>query len=463
MINPAQVKQLLRSFWGCGRTEILVNTARTLLSGGTCTAPVLRCRVQRCTGLTWVVQCLIRVSLCLAGISLLPGHADADEGANLPPREFRSKNFVMRTDLPERDAQQLLDKMETMLRIVSGYWGAPSRKTIECCVVSNADTWPAELLPAPVRPHVQNGGLTVAQGVRIGRQMNVSAVSYASSRFGTPQHEAVHAYCYQTFGSTGPTWYAEGMAEMGNYWVENNSGVNTPDYVIDFLRNSDRPSIDEITSLDQASGDGWRNYAWRWALCHFMVNNSNYSDRFRTYGISLLNGKRQTFGSAFDSQRKELEFEFGFFLDHLQSGFDCRRCSWDWKSRFRTPRTDRPLSATIKADRGWQPAVLRMVPGQKYRIEWDGTWNTNSTQSRPDSSPKSPDQPSTEESPGQQLLKGCVMLQGQKLQLSEPFEVHSGKSFAGEFAGDLYLRCPDSWDSLEGNSGTVRLQISAEN
>ena len=61
---------------------------------------------------------------------------------------------------------------------------------------------------------------------------------YAVADRGTPQHEAVHAYCGQNFGRTGPVWYSEGMAEMGQYWRVGESRVHCHPQAVKFLRRS---------------------------------------------------------------------------------------------------------------------------------------------------------------------------------------------------------------------------------
>ena len=39
------------------------------------------------------------------------------------------------------------------------------------------------------------------------------------------QHECVHGFCHLTFGSTGPTWLSEGIAELGHHWRDGDTAV----------------------------------------------------------------------------------------------------------------------------------------------------------------------------------------------------------------------------------------------
>src|SRR5213079_2692419 len=125
----------------------------------------------------------------------------------------------------------------------------------------------------------ENAGVTLTETLTMGTQEVASkAVVYATADRGTPQHEAVHAYCGQAFGHTGPLWYAEGMAEMGQYWREGDSSVQCPPYVVEYLRASPAKPLADILADDggkqgrgasnPVTGDSWQNYAWRWALCH---------------------------------------------------------------------------------------------------------------------------------------------------------------------------------------------------
>ncbi|HCS50427.1 MAG TPA: hypothetical protein DIW81_02355, partial [Planctomycetaceae bacterium] len=52
-------------------------------------------------------------------------------------RESRSKNFVMRSDLSDEESQELLKRLETMLDLISRYWGKKNAGIIEMYVVKD--------------------------------------------------------------------------------------------------------------------------------------------------------------------------------------------------------------------------------------------------------------------------------------------------------------------------------------
>ena len=185
-----------------------------------------------------------------------------------------------------------MQRLETMLSIISKYWNQPPVGIIECYVVSDLSCWPADSLSPEGRVKIQQGaGVTLVDTVTIDdKPVSAKAVVYAVADHGTPQHEAVHAYCGQAFGRCGPLWYCEGMAEVGQYWRQGDAGVHCPDYVIEYIHSRPPKPLREILTEEFGSGpaapytgDSWENYAWRWALCHLLVHNTNYapaSDRW---------------------------------------------------------------------------------------------------------------------------------------------------------------------------------------
>lgn len=361
---------------------------------------------------------------------------------------YKSRNFTVHTDLSAADAQQLLRNLETMLGIISRYWACPNRKMIECYVVEDLANWPAGAIPETGLESIRGGGgITLSQVRSNGKQFDTRAVVYATAAHGTPQHEAVHAYCALNFGRTGPVWYSEGMAEMGKYWIDGEQGVNCRPGVIDYLRRSTVKPLNEIITTQAVTGDSWQNYAWRWALCHLLTNNPNYSNRFRPLGLSLLAGKRTSFDAVYGSMAPEIEFEYRFFLEHLETGYRVDLCAWDWTTRFRKPRGNAALVAQIEAARGWQPSRLEVTAGETYRFEIEGEWRIET-----DGEPLDAD---GDES-GAGRLVGVLW---NDYRLGEPFDLGRTERWTAPGDGRLMLRCRDSWSRLDDNSGKVTVRI----
>jgi hypothetical protein len=124
------------------------------------------------------------------------------------------------------------------------------------------------------------------------------------------------------FGSTGPTWLAEGLAELGNYWRENDGSVELPKPVVGYLQQAmPKRHLLEIATPGRAAAGSWQDYAWRWALCHLLANNPNYSDRFVPLAIGLMEARPDTsFELVYGPVARQLAFEYDQFLATLGNG-----------------------------------------------------------------------------------------------------------------------------------------------
>ena len=406
--------------------------------------------------------------LCVLMLALIASQAATAEGrravrtkdqANKPrePLLYKSRNFHVMTDLPAEEAQELLGRLETMLKLVSSYFGRPNTHPIEMFVFDEFDRWQEgqleQLAPQGLAMVRSGGGLTITMTRRTtsGRTIAAHSVVYAGADHGTPQHEAVHAYCGHAFGRTGPVWYSEGMAEVGNYWRENDKSVNADPRVVEYLKSQDPRPLDEIVNNPlETTGDSWQNYAWRWALCHLLGFNKNYTKRFKPLGLALLTGRKADFWEVYGSQAQEIDFEYRQFLKNLESGYRCDLASWDWKTRFKSLRPKAQLRATVRADLGWQASRLKVSADTEYLCEATGQIKLASGSDKPSAAAGELDD---------DVLVGVVM---QDYQLSDPFELPLNGTFSTPIDGQLYLRCRDSWGSLGDNSGklSVRLKLA---
>jgi len=394
--------------------------------------------------------------------TLLPGPSDVPRSERLvegtrSPADYRSPHFVLHTDLVADDARALLTKLETMLALISKYWGQPLKGEVTLYVVSNLDAWPADQLPPIARAKIaQRSGITTTRTMTQGRRfIGGQSIVYSTAEPGTPEHEAVHAYCGQTFGHTGPLWYAEGMAEVGQYWREGSTAVHCRQHMIDYLRGHPK-TVREIIADDAAdgansetaySGDSWQAYANRWALCHLLVHNENYSPRFRAIGLAFLNGDQTKFADVFAAVLDRIEFEYREFVKHLGQGYRVDLCRWDWDHKFR-PAAQTPIRSRIAANRGWQPTGALVEAGRPYAFSAEGTW-----QLARDAKALS--------AAGDAGARGeleAAVLDG--FELGKPFPLGDAGEFTAPASGKLYVRCRDDWTALADNTGFVNLKIT---
>lgn len=371
------------------------------------------------------------------------------------PKPYRSRNFHVMTDLPREEAAELLQRLETMLRLVSAYYGRPNPRPIEMYVFDDFDNWTpehlAQLNPDGVAMVRAGGGLTITQVISstVSRDFVSKAVVFAGSDHGTPQHEAVHAYCGHAFGETGPVWYAEGMAEVGQYWKANDKSVNADPRVIEYLKSQEPKELNAIVNNPlETTGDSWQNYSWRWALCHLLGFNENYTQRFKPLGLALLGGQDVDFWQVYGTQAEEINFEYQLFLQDVEVGYRCDLCSWDWRTRFKGLQGDAAVVSRIRADRGWQASRLKVFERDSYAYTATGDWQLDR---------ESDDVTADGDEEGAGRLVGVIF---SNYTLSEPIELGVEGTFTAPQDGDLFLRCRDHWGEIADNSGVVTVRLS---
>lgn len=390
---------------------------------------------------------VLLVCTCL-NVQFAYSQTETEPDAVSPPKTYTSRNFIVHTDLSEEKAKELLERLETMLGLISTYWGRRNAKTIECFVVEDITNWPRGAMPPEGLAKVREGaGVTLTQTITIGNRFDANAKVYAVADRGTPQHEAVHAYCAQMFGTTGPVWYSEGMAEMGNYWRKGDSSVEIHPGVLKYLQTTEPKSLNEIVNAQELTGDSWENYAWRWALCHLLANNTNYQARFRPLGLDLLQQKATTFESVYGSMANEIVFEYILFLQNIEQGYRVDLCSWDWRAKPRKLRGKRPLKSTIEAGEGWQPSRAFVEEGLEYEYTTEGTWQVVKDGT---------DLDADGDKEGKGKLVGVVF---DDYQLSDPIELGAYGTFKAPAEGQLFLRCQDAWGAIADNKGKMGFQI----
>ncbi len=360
------------------------------------------------------------------------------------PRELRSEHFLMKTDISDRQAQVLLDKLEGMFALVAEYYGRRPRTPVEVYVVDQLSQWDVSEWDPRVVNKVRNGeGTTLYR--RVGSEQQ--AVVFAANKQDVVQHEAVHGFCFLTFQNTGPLWYAEGMAEMGQYWRADDLAVSANPAVIGYLRSRPPQPLKSIINATKIEGETWKAYAWRWALCHFLANNPNYAEDFRRLGISLMKqDSRASFENTWRRQANELTFEYEQFLLHLEAGLRADLCAWDW-NRQASVTGSRAIQQTVLANRGWQPTGALLESGVTYETRAQGTWKLSADSEAVDADGGEQ---------GEGRLVGVIM---KDYQLSEEFELGVDPEFSAVADGALYVRCRERMSLIADNQGDMAFAI----
>ena len=273
------------------------------------------------------------------------------------------------------------------------------------------------------------------------------AVVYAVADRGTPQHEAVHAYCAQTFGRTGPTWYAEGMAEMGQYWKDKDASVNCHEVVVEYLKSEEPKELTEITAAGQQTGDSWQNYAWRWALCHLLANNYELRPAVPAAGTGAANESGRQLRSRLWADGTGNHVRIPVFSEALRPRLSRRPVQLGLEDEIHGAQRDiarcRPKStpATAGRRRGSGERGRRNTPSHDRPVE--------------DSKKTATTSPPAGADDGQGKLVGILF---DDYELSEPFDLGDSGEWTAPQDGKLFLRCQDGWCDLADNNGTVTVK-----
>ena len=363
------------------------------------------------------------------------------------PRPIRSAHFAFLSDVSDREAKIILDKLERMAGLLERYFGRAPRGVVEGFVVRDLSVWPPGTLPEPAGIAKIREGAGICFNATLGEQRK--ATLYSCADHGVIQHECTHGFCHLAFGSTGPTWLAEGVAEMGNYWRAGEQAVDVEPAVMAYLQNAEpKRGLLEIAVPGRTPAGTWQDYAWRWALCHLLANNPNYADRFKPLAIALMEERPDvSFESVYGPVAKEVSFEYDQFLRTVGNGFRADLAAWPWKARFRPLSTGGSLRAEVKAAYGWQASGLRVAKGDAYEVSTDGTWRTAKA-----GEPLNADG----DGDGHGRLVGAVF---HDYALGAEFPLGAQRSFVAPADGQLFLRCADDWTQLADNDGEIAVTL----
>ena len=368
------------------------------------------------------------------------------------PRLIRSPHFAFLTDVSEREARIILDKLERMTGLLERFFDRRPVGVVEGFIVRDLNVFPEGTFPEPAGVAKIREGAGVCFNVSLGSQRR--ATLYSSVDHGVIQHECTHGFCHMTFGSTGPTWLAEGVAELGNYWRDGEPAV------LAYLQQArPRRSLAEIATPGREPAGDWRDYAWRWALCHLLANNPNYADRFKPLAIGLMEGRPDlSFESVYGSTARELSFEYDQFLEHVGNGYRADLTAWPWRAKFRgLPASGGSLKAPVKAAAGWQASGLRVERGVSYEVGTEGAWRTARAAAA---------HTADGDADGHGRLVGAVLGGGEKdadqagpFTLGDAIPLGSAGAFVAEADGRLFLRCADEWTQLSDNDGEITVTL----
>jgi hypothetical protein len=363
------------------------------------------------------------------------------------PRLVRSPHFAFMTDISDREWAVIRDKLERMVGILERFFGRKAGGVVGGFIVRDLAGWPAGLLQEPmgVEKIRRREGVCFNSSLGPARRAEL----YSCADHGVIQHECVHGFCHLTFGSTGPTWLSEGVAELGNYWRDGDPAVAIDPVVLGYLQNApQKRSLGEIAVPGDEPAGSWQDYAWRWALCFLLANNPNYSDRFRPLAVALMEQRPgASFEATYGPVAREVSFEYDRLLATVGNGYRADLAAWPWKAAFRTLATGGSQRTRVKAAAGWQATGVTVERGGVYEIVAEGTWRT-----APAAAPLTADG----DAAGHGRLVATIF---HDFALEPELPLGMTGEFTATTDGRLFLRCADDWTQLGDNDGELDVTI----
>jgi len=363
------------------------------------------------------------------------------------PRLVRSAHFAFVTDVSDREWAVISFKLERMVSALEKFLGRRMAGVVEGFVAADLSKFSDGLIDDAYGVEKIRRGEGVCVNSRLGPQRQ--ARLYSCADHGVIQHECVHGICHLAFGSTGPTWLAEGLAELGNYWREGDPTIELPAPVVGYLQNAaPRRKLLEIAVPGRTESGTWEDYAWRWALCHLLANNPNYSNRFVPLAIALMEEREGvSFESVYGPVAREISFEYDQFLATLGNGYRSDLTAWPWQAKFQRLGDAAEATVQIKARAGWQPARVLVESGDRFEIVADGTWKIAAAGQPLDADG---------EADGSGRLVAAVF---NEYALTPEIPLGSEAKLEPPTAGQLFLRCTDAWTELGDNDGEITVTI----
>jgi len=211
-------------------------------------------------------------------------------------------------------------------------------------------------------------------------------------------HEGTHAFMFEVFGSCGPSWYMEGMAELlaTHRWHDDKltMGYFPNDreevallgrirMVRDEVAAGRTESLRSIMAYDgRAYFEHQVPYGWSWALCAFLDGHPRYQQRFRELSRLLETQSPEsspsdkdltaTFRQVMDADWHELNAEWQLFTHEVVHGHDLKRTAIEFAAGEPLEAAGRTFE--VDSSRGWQSSGIRLEAGRRYQLQANGRY-----------------------------------------------------------------------------------------
>lgn len=405
-----------------------------------------------------------------------PPAVDEDRVAAHGIRKLSAKHLTLYTDLPADDE---IDRLPELFDQAYPQWCeyfdrpdlAGRAWQVRGCLMNDAAKFKAAGLLPDNLPPFKNG---YARGVEL--WLNEQPTAYYRRHL--LLHEATHAFMHMAFGTCGPPWYMEGVAELlGTHSLVDGRlmlGVfparadDVPEWgrirmVREAVAEGRALSVDEILAYPDDAHLHNEPYGWCWALAAFLDGHPRYRGRFRSlHGELRADDFNARVRVIFADDWRELNEEWQVFVHDLDFGHDLVRGAIEFKAG---EPLDGRKSVTLRADRGWQSSGVRLEAGKTYRLTASGRYQVANQPRTWWCEPGGVTIRYIHGHPLGMLLAGVVADTPESESangLLSPVAIGLQATLTPQSAGTLYLRINDSAAELADNSGTLQVVIEAQ-
>jgi hypothetical protein len=291
-------------------------------------------------------------------------------------------------------------------------------------------------------------------------------------------HEGTHWFMVRKFGSAGPPWLMEGLAEwLATHRWQNGQlqmGIipHSPDDVPMWgritliqqqLADGLAPSLETIMHYDARAHQSTDAYAWSWAAVVFLMHDPRTHKAME----KLLEGPLSSDATptnelmrSLQSQKSLMRAEWSAMLTGLDYGFKPERELVELNHR--TEPLTQATTVTVRADKGWQASGISVRAGQRYRVSARGRYTVGTD-------PKpwicEPDGVTLRYRNGQplgKLLLAVATPQPKEPEFSQPLAivpVGADAQVKAALPGEVLLRINETGAELDDNSGELSVTI----
>jgi hypothetical protein len=303
-------------------------------------------------------------------------------------------------------------------------------------------------------------------------------------------HEGVHSFMNTVLGACGSPWYMEGLAEMLgthasnedrltlNYFPQNREevpGLGRIRIIRDDVAAHRAMTLPKILDYPPSAHHSNDAYAWSWAAAMFLDAHPQYQKRFRALSKDVLQDDfNANFRKIFADDLPELFEEFQVFAADMEYGYDIPRTTIDLTPGKIEANSngEKPATATVAADRGWQNSGIRLEAGKKYEITASGRWTKKCRPAFWSGIKNLPEQIEIE--PGGISIRyyhglplGVLLAavrpdapnEGKPSVFLHPTIIGLDATLAPEQSGTLFYRINDTAADLQSNAGEVKANI----